>query len=133
MSEERKKISVKDLKIGDMVVGQHIDSVWLSYNIVAGEIASISTANDGLVTYHVNGKTFLRIEPTKPLNLSVSLTENEVEVIDLDVCNTIIELYKIANKQFGQGLRSAHENAENAHELRHKSRHELEEKYAVGG
>ncbi len=128
---ERKKISIKYLKISDMVVGMHVDKARTFYKIVAGEITNKTTAKDGFVTYHVKGKILPCIEPTEPANLSGSLDENEVEVIDPDVCNTIIELYEVANKQLGQGLRSAYENAEKAHEMRHKSRAELEQKYVV--
>jgi len=120
---ERKKIAIKDLNIGDMVVGMHVNKQRTFYKIVAGEITNKTTAKDGFVTYHVNGKILPCIKPAEPANLSGSLEENEVEVIDPDVCNTIIEFYEV--------LRSAHENAEKAHEMRHKSRAELEQKYAV--
>ncbi|MFH1261267.1 MAG: hypothetical protein ABII39_04980 [Candidatus Micrarchaeota archaeon] len=132
MISERKKISIKHLKIGDMVVGLHVDKPKTFYKIVAGKITNKTTAKDGLVTYHVMDHSLCYNSEKTTANLSGGLDENEVEVIDPDVCNTIIELYEVANKQLDLGLRSAHETAEKAHEMRHTSRAELEEKYTVG-
>jgi hypothetical protein len=126
------KISVKDLNVGDMVAGMHVDdrAEW-QYKTVAGKIISKEVANDGVVTYKVKGKTFLR-NFRKHADLSGILVENEVEVTDPNVCNMIIELLEDGIKKLNKGLLDIGlETALKAHEMRHKSRKELEEKYAI--
>ncbi len=131
MFQERKKIAVKDLKIGDLVVGTHEDYASMKRTIVAGQITAITTKKKSDdITYHVKGDTLI-FQFGDPIKLSGILEENEVEVIDPQTCSTIIELYNLANKQISNGI-SPIETAEKVSDIRHKSRKELEEKYAVG-
>lgn len=131
MFQERKRISIKDLnlKIGDKVVGMHVDKSHLSYTTVAGEIKRIDKLNDGTVTYHVRGKAYLR-PFSEPAYLSGDLEENEVEVIDQGMCNTIMEMFDLANDQLSAGSRDMG-TVEEIREMRHRARQELEEKYPV--
>lgn len=132
MLPKQKEISVKDLKVGDMVVGLHFDSKaeW-EYKTVAGKITSREEANDGVVTYKVTGKTLWR-NLHKPVHLSGILVDNEVQVIDQNVCNRIIELFEDCNKKINSGLLDIGlQIAIKASEMRYQWRQELEEKYAV--
>ncbi len=122
-----KPISVRTLKTGDLVVGQHVDNIIRSYKVVAGIITSISKSKEAF-TYNIRGKKF-----TQSLDFSGILTENEIEVIDQVICNEIIKLYDLANRQIiaGFGHHDLDLTVEKIREMRHKSRQELEEKYAV--
>ena len=134
MPQKQKKISVNDLNVGDMVVGLNVDdrAEW-KYKTVAGKIISREVANDGVVTYKVKGKTFRR-NFNKTADLSGILVENEVEVIDQNVCNTIIDILEDGIQKINKGfLDIGLETALKAHEMRYKSRQELEDKYAVMG
>lgn len=128
---EHKKISIRNLKVSDMVVGQHVDNIIKSYKVVAGIITSISKSKE-VFTYNIRGAMLTR-PFGKPLDFSGSLTENEIEVIDQVTCNTIIKLYDLANRQIitGFGHHDLDQTVGKIREMCHKSRLELEEKYAV--
>lgn len=127
---ERKKISVKDLNIGDMVIGMHSHNYGMLFTIVAGEIKKKSKdKKSNKIIYFVQGNT-LQESYDKKIDFSGFLDEDEVEVIDQQMYYEIMELYIVANKQLISG-QSHRETAEKINEMRHKSRAELEEKYAV--
>ncbi len=130
MFPERKKIAVRDVNVGAMVIGQHVDMGGGLYTIVAGEIKRKIEEEKNIV-YFIKGKTM--ISPNKDIdtiNFSGFLKEDEIEVIDKQKYNTISELYDFAWDQMTSGL--PHRDIdEKINEMRHKSRAELEEKYAV--
>jgi hypothetical protein len=123
---DREKIS-KHLKIGDMVVGRHVYEPHIYQQIVAGKIINKNT-EDGGVVYQVEGNILQRFG--EPITFSGILKDTEVEVIDQGVCNTLIELYNLVNKQVIAGA-SWQETAQKINDIRHISRQELEEKYPV--
>lgn len=100
-----KKISVRDLKIGDKVVGMHREM--FAYKVLAGTIIS-KVVKKGITTYHVQSRSG---------QYSGDLNEDEIEVIDQATCNTIIKLYDVA---IGAGLHWL-ETVERINEIRHKS------------
>jgi hypothetical protein len=133
---EHKRIEVRDLNVGDMVVGTHVE--FNSMKVVAGDISRKNIDKDGNVIYYVQGKTLPR-PFGEPLNFSGILMQNEVQVIDPQICRTIIELYDLTNRQIiaGSQLNAAssafpyRETVEKINEMRHKARAQLEEKYGV--
>jgi hypothetical protein len=62
------------------------------------------------------------------MNVVTILKDTEVEVIDQGLCNIIIELYNLVNKQVIAGV-SWQETSQKIIEIRHKSWQELEAKY----
>ncbi len=126
-----RKTAVKDLKIGDMVVGHN--DLCTKYSIIAGEITKITRSKTGMVVYHIQG---IDLQPRdKSIDFSGELSEDEVDVIDQPTCKIIFGLYERANKEIiagssGYSVRY-HETVGKSNELRHRARAELEEKYAV--
>jgi hypothetical protein len=130
MFPERKKISVKDLNVGDMVVGMHVEKGGALLTIVAGEIYQKIISKDNTINYYIKGKTY-KLPNRDTIAFSGFLDENEIEVIDQSIYNTIIEMYDQSYKLINEGKIGYRDIGENINELRHKSRAELEEKYAV--
>lgn len=128
MFSERKIISVKDLKVGDLVVGAHVSEGGTYISTIVGEITSITTTKWDI--YSVKGDTLTR-PFGGPIIFSGILRENEIEVIDQSVCLKIIELFHLANEQIIEGKGRHTETIEIINEMRHKSRQELQEKYSV--
>jgi hypothetical protein len=126
MWSDRKKILIKHLKIGDMVVGRHVYEPHIYQQIVAGKIIGKTNTEDGGVAYQVEGNTLQRFG--EPITFSGILKDTEVEVIDQGLCNIIIELYNLVNKQVIAGV-SWQETSQKIIEIRHKSWQELEAKY----
>lgn len=115
------EIYIKNLEIGDKVVGMHVDILTRSINIVAGKIKKIL---NGL--YYVDGIILYRPH-TKQINFSGVLKENEIEIIDNVICNKIMELYELANKQLiCESLRDYHNTINKINEIRHNSRLDLQ-------
>lgn len=110
------KISVKDLKIGQMVVGLHHGKKPGSYERRAGVITAISTSRYGDIVYHIQGRTHQRPD-SEPLSTSGLLEESEVQVIDQDACNEIIGLFNVATEQIMAHSLSFRETAEQVNEI----------------
>ncbi len=131
MSQERKKIAIRHLDVGDMVVGLHVDKGGTLLKVVAGEINRKITEKDtDIVMYHVKGKTYMLLYKDL-VDFSGILDENEVEVINQGICKMIIELYDQAMEKMIAGREGHFDIAQKINEMRHKSRAELEEKYTV--
>ena len=126
------KISVKDLKIGEMVVGLHRDLRSNSYQRRAGVITAISTAKSGAIVYHIRGRTHKRPDG-EALSTSGRLEESEVQVIDQDACNNIIELFNTATGQIMARSLSFRETAEQVNEIIYNEWQKLKAKYGVSG
>jgi hypothetical protein len=115
--------------VGDLVVGLHSENGGTLIRVVAGNVNKIyKDKKSGVKIYDVKGKAQQQFDQI--INFSGNLEENEIEVIDQEKCREIINLYDLANKQIIEG-RHCWEIGEKINEMRHKSRQELEEKYAV--
>jgi alkyl sulfatase BDS1-like metallo-beta-lactamase superfamily hydrolase len=125
---KRKKILVKDLKIGDLVVGSHLDEQSKSITVIAGTIIikkESETADGVRIQYYVKPPS------DKPVELAGFLYDNEIEAIDPETCATIIDMFGMVIGKAIARTGGAWETSEKINEMRHKSRKELEEKYAV--
>lgn len=110
------KISIKDLIIGDLVVGMHWSKGRTSCERRAGVITAISTSRSGAIIYHVRGRTHKRPD-SEPLSTSGDLEESEVQVTDQDACNKIIGLFNVATEQIMARSSSFRETAEQVNEI----------------
>lgn len=121
-----KEISITNMKIGDLVLGEHVDLSRQQYNIVAGRIAKISKINDNKLRYHIKGITLPRIHG-EPLTFSGIINSDEIEIANRDTYEIIMKLYNLANEQIVTGT-SYQETVAKITKIRHKSRQKLEKK-----
>lgn len=113
-------IQIENLKVGDKIIGNHVNKITRVTKIVAGYITKIIKF-EKTTEYCVKGNILHRSN-CELMNFSGILKENEIEVIDNVICNKIIELYDLANEQLIKNLQDYHYTLEKINELRMQSR-----------
>jgi hypothetical protein len=123
-----KQIAVKDLNLGDLVVGLHAEDDDISFSRIAGKITTISVKL-GVVKYFVDGEVHYR--PNGNISTSGFLLESEVQVIDQGACRKIIRSFREYTNLIETGALPYRETVEEVNDLIYDERQKLEKKYVV--